>query len=135
MKIIFGYQRKALRAILRLHYRADVRKSFKDLNILTLPGQYIYECLVHVHVHRDKFPSASHAYGTRGVNSVAIKPCRLDVARNCSNWWGPKFYNTLPENIRALDKNLFKKKCKKMLTEMAPYVFDDFLNEIAKIRT
>uniref|UniRef100_A0A0A9YGB1 Putative RNA-directed DNA polymerase from transposon BS n=1 Tax=Lygus hesperus TaxID=30085 RepID=A0A0A9YGB1_LYGHE len=124
--LIFSCQRRAVRAIAGIGYRADCKSSFIDLNILTIPAIYILECIMYVHSHLSDFRLISHSYQTRSANNLVVPFMRLCVSRNCMNWWGPKFFNVIPENIRDLSSKAFKNKMSIFLRKVAPYCFDDY---------
>lgn len=130
-KLIFGCQRRAIRAVTHLHYRADCRSKFRELKILTLPAQYILNCLVYVYKHRSEFPTPTHNYATRSANLLALPSCRLDVARNSVGWWGLKLFNALPVEIHNLDKlKSFQRSCRERLLNLAPYSMDEYFEGI-----
>ncbi|BES89772.1 Hypothetical protein NTJ_02579 [Nesidiocoris tenuis] len=78
--LIFGCQRRAVRAVLRRGYRSDVNADLAKIGVLTLPGQYILDCLVYIHANLDSSPQVSHAYCTRNAVSLVVPNCRLNVA-------------------------------------------------------
>ena len=45
---IFGIQRRVVRVLSGLGYQDDCRISFSELNIMTVPSLYIYECLKYI---------------------------------------------------------------------------------------
>ena len=128
--LIFSCQRRAVRAISGLGYRENCKDYFIKLKILTIPAIFILECVVFIHYHRDDFKVANHQYPTRTVNNLVVPFSRLNVTRNVSNWWGIKFFNALPENVRNLNRTVFKRSISRFLCKLAPYTFDEFFNAI-----
>ena len=58
-----------------------------------------------------------HSYNTRSStsNNFYTKPSRLSVLANSFSWIGVKVWNALPQALRKLSKNAFKRKLKQML--------------------
>lgn len=128
---IFGLQRRAIRILDSLSYRADCRNSFVKLGILTLPSLYILLCLLHVKVNMDKYPlrSGVHEVDTRHRDDIDVDFHRLSRTKCGINYWGPHFYNKLPMQIRELDSQKFKTCVKKYLSGKCYYSFKDFLKD------
>lgn len=121
---VFGLQRRAVRIVANLCYRSDCRQSFKELSILTFPCQYILDCLMHT---KDKVSECTtnasyHTYDTRHKNDLTINYLRLSRDRTGSHYYGIKFYNVLPEEIKNLGFKNFKSFMKSFLVNN-PFFF------------
>ena len=125
---IFSLQRRAVRIIAGLGYRDDVRQSFIDLRILTLPCRYIYECLLYCHGNQERYicNGSNHSYPTRQWNSIRPTFLRLEKSRISVNYYAPLFNNKLPNEYKLLAENLFKVKMKDFLTRGAFYSIAEF---------
>jgi len=57
-----------------------------------------------------------HSYNTRKSNAFHIFPCRTNLRRFAIRFQGPKFFNSLPDNIKnAVSISHFKTKLKPFL--------------------
>lgn len=126
---IFGLQRKAIRIINSLHFRADVRIHFRNINVMTLPCVYIYKCLLWIHERQHCFELHSdvHDYNTRQASLIAPDFVRLTRSRYSRNFFAPRFYNKLPHQLRNLSHGNFKSKIKNILTQATFYSIDEYL--------
>lgn len=127
---IFSIQRHVIRSMCFMGFREDVREKFKDLKILTLPSIYIYECLLFVKMNLNKYSlvSDTHPHNTRNNGHLKINYVRLNHSRGAKNYYGPLFFNKLPNTIINLSLKQFKNNIKKILIDRAFYSFDEFLN-------
>ena len=127
---IFGLQRRAVRTVAGLQFRADCRHAFKNLRILTVPSLYILECLLHIkrninlyQTHEDK-----HNYNTRNRNNLLPNYCRLKRCQSGTSYWGIKFFNVLPEELKLLPLVQFGNKIKNKLIDTALYSFNEYFS-------
>lgn len=126
---VFGLQRKVVRVIANISYRADVKQKFIDYKLLTLPSLYIYVCLKYVKLNIGSYLTHSQVHGhyTRSNDSINLSQFRLNSSRYGKNFFGPKFFNVLPKNIRNLPFKLFCNQIKNLLVSNAFYSTDEFL--------
>ena len=126
---VFGLQRRALRIVEGLSFRADVKPAFKNLKLLTLPSRYIYECLTHVKKNINSYNSRSdiHQYKTRQTHDLNINMLRLRRSQIASLYYGPLFFNKLPKDIRILTERDFSGAVRGLLCEGAFYSVQEFL--------
>ena len=127
---LFSIQRRAIRIVAGLPYRADCRPAFRELNILTFPALFIYECLLYIkqNIHIfDKFGDF-HAYNTRTRDKLCLKSIRLTRTQTAHRYFGIKFYNCLPADIKNLNLVKFKKVVKQLLINGVYYDYDEYLN-------
>lgn len=127
---IFSLQRHAVRAMCGLSFRTGVKEMFVMLGILTVPSVYILECLIFMKVRMEDYQlvSDTHQYPTRRSADIKVSYLRLTHSRCAHNYYGPKFYNKLPETIRKMSFRSFVNTVKAILLKQAVYSFDEFLS-------
>lgn len=127
---IFGLQRKAVRIVAGLGFRDDCRRTFVSLSVLTLPSQYILDSLMHIkkNLANYRVHGEVHSHKTRAANNLVPAYCRLKRCQTGSRYWGIRFFNCLPDNIRVLPEVQFGTTIKQFLLHRAFYSFDEFLN-------
>ena len=123
-------QRKAVRILLSLNYREDVKNYFISLGFLAVSSLYIYHCLLHVKKNIHKYVNIFniHTYNTRNNNNLFIEHLRLEKSRHATDYYGPYFFNKLPLQIRILPLNQFKNKIKIFFISKAFYSLNEFHN-------
>lgn len=128
-KRVFASQRRAVRVLADLDYRADVRVAFTELNIMTLPSRYIFECLIYARNNLDEYKTSSdiHSHDTRTRENLRMEYQRLHKSANSTLHYSPLFYNKLPPAVKSLEINKFKSAIKTYLTKYAFYTFSEFL--------
>lgn len=128
MKRVFALQRKVVRVITGLEYRADVRGKFIELRLCTLPSLYIYLCLRYVRRNIDSYNvnSEFHDYVTRSAPLIRGSYLRLSSSRKGTNYFAPKFFNLLPSYLKELPLGKFCAVIKKILIGNAFYSFEEY---------
>jgi hypothetical protein len=129
---IFVLQKRAVRNIYKLGSRVSLKDKFKEINILTVASQYIYENIMYVRKNIDmyKLNSDIHNYNTRNKNKLAIPRLRLNRANNMSFMGNSvRFYNKLPSNLTKLSINKFRSTVKRQLLQKAYYTVKEFLED------
>ena len=127
---VFGLQRRAIRVLGSVRYRACCKAVFIREKILTFPSLFIHECLVHAH---KLFNSESttgqdiHSYNTRYKGDLRADRYRLSLSQNGPNHLSIIFFNKLPISIRCLSLKKFKVATKNLLLLHAFYTLDEFL--------
>lgn len=134
---VFAMQRRAVRVVGGVGYRADVRETFIQLKILTIPSLYIYHCLCYMHKNLDNYSSHNsvHEHNTRRAYDLRVPYSRLQHSRNAINYYGPIFYNKLNRNLRNLGFNKFKESIKQFLVKCAFYSVQEYLELDADVVT
>ena len=129
-KRIFALQRRAVRLISGLNYRADCRDQFVKLKILTFPSIYIYESLIFARTNVDalSMTRVDHGYSTRRRDDFRLPQLRLSKSQRTVNFLSIKYFNKLPEWIRVLSVGEFKKKVKSILLSNPFYDYAEFMN-------
>lgn len=127
---IFAQQRKAIRVVAGLKYQDDCREAFINLGALTLPCIYIYECVKYVKKNEGNFAQNCqfHDHCTRRGKELRPQPLRLTRSQTGTNYFGIKFFNKLPTNVRESDEKSCLRKTKDLLVTKAFYTFEEFLN-------
>lgn len=104
--------------------------TIQQLQILSLPSQYIFSLLVFVIKNRGLFESNSeiHDLNTRSNHNLHLPSTNLTSVQEGVLYSGSKIYNHLPSNITVLsnDTKLFKSTLKSYLTEHTFYSLDEF---------
>ena len=123
---IFKLQRKAIRIISNVNYREDVRQYYVEHGILTVPSLYVYQCLVNVKTRIESYTKNRdhHCYNTRQGDDICLDFRRINKSRNSINYYGPQFYNCLPDNIASLPMPQFLIKIKTLLLKSPLYDTD-----------
>lgn len=131
IEAIFVLQKRAIRAIYSLRPRDTLRELFKQINILTVASQYIYENIVYVYKNLDKFEKKSntHNFNTRNKNKLAVPKLRLNKVGNSFVGKCIKIYNKVPFTLTELPLHKFKTEIKKGLMKKGFYKIDDYFND------
>lgn len=127
---VFGAQRRCVRVMANLGYRACCKTTFKELKILTIPCIYIFHCLVYIksNISQYKTVNSVHNHDTRSGSRLRLNYTRTARARDSINYFGIKFYNVLPDYVGLLNIKDFKLKVKNYLTIKAFYSVTEYLN-------
>jgi hypothetical protein len=97
------------------------RTLFKELQILTLPSEYIYSLLTFVVKNNSlfKFNSEIHNLNTRYNNNLHVPLTNLTIVQKGVLYSGGRLFNSLPSQIKSLsgDLRLFKRMLKSFLLD------------------
>lgn len=128
---IFILQKRAVRAIYKLGRRESLRERFKEINIMTVPCQIIYENIMFVRKNLHLFGKVSdrHKYQTRHRNKLSQTPFRLAKVRKSFMGFCIKCYNKIPEKILELSDTKFKLCIKKTLCKQAYYKLNEYIED------
>lgn len=128
-KTVFGWQRKALRAITNVSYSKSCFPIFKDLKIMTLPNIYVYCCLVNVKetINDLKIRQDFHNYNTRKKYLLNLLQVRLEKTKSSHIYKEIELFNKLPENAWLVPLQKFKLVLDRWLKENVFYSISDFL--------
>ena len=129
---IFKIQNRIIRIITNKSKHDSCWQLFKQLQILTLPSQYIFSLLVFVAKHRDLFLSNSdiHNINTRYNDNLHLPTTNLTLVQKGVLYSGSKIYNNLPPHIEGL--KYFKSKLKGFLIEHTLYSLEEFYQVTSK---
>ena len=110
----FKIQKRIIRIITNKSKGDSCRHLYKQLQILTLPSQYIFSLLVFVAKNRDLFLSNSeiHDINTRNNYNLHLPTTNLTSVQKGVLYSGSKIYKHLPFHIKTLSNDLkhFKSK-------------------------
>ena len=119
--------KKAIRIITSSHYIAHTVPLFSMTPLLKLDDLYKYQLGIFMHkVTHCQLPQHMssmflrtdniHSHQLRNQNAYYIQQIRTNTRKSTINVSGPKFWNTLPANLRQLASiHQFKKKFKALL--------------------
>lgn len=128
---IFVLQKRAIRSIYKLRGRDSLRELFKEISILTLPSQYIFDNIMYARKNASLYLRNSdlHGFNTRNKNKIVQPQSRLSKIRNSFIGNCIQFYNKIPEDIVNLPDRQFKNKIKNTLYTKGYYKVDDYVND------
>lgn len=131
IQTIFVLQKRAVRSIYKLSPRCSLREKFKEINILTVPSQYIYENLLYAHKNINLFKKYSdiHNINTRNKHKFVVPATRLKKIGGTFRCQCIRFYNKLPNPIQELSLNKFKSFIKRKLCLKAYYNVNHYLED------
>ena len=116
--------------VLKEAVQDSCRDLFQQLQILTLPPQYIYSLLVFFVKNRDLFLLNLQIYNlnTRYKHDLHLPSTNLTLVQRGVLYSGSKFYNCLPLHIKNLSGDLrsFKRKLKNFLADRTFYSLDEY---------
>ena len=126
---VFRLQRRILRILGGLDYRADCRSTFVRMGIMTLPSLFILESLKYVIANESALVTHGdvHQYNTRSSGDVLLPGLRLERSRYGPNYYGIKLYNAIDISVRRLPPVRFLNKIKTHLKENAFYSIEEFI--------
>ena len=122
-------QKKPIRIITSSHYIAHTDPLFSTTKLFKLDDLYKYQLGIFMHkVTRCQLPQnmssmllrtdsiGLHSHQLRNQNAYYCQQIRTNTRKSTINFYGPKFWNTLPANLRQLVSiHQFKKKFKSLL--------------------
>jgi hypothetical protein len=127
---IFKIQKRKIRIISNSGKYDSCRKLFKQLQILTLPSQYMFSLLVFVAKNRHLLLCNSdiHEKNTRHNCNLHLPTTNLTLVQKGVLYSGSKVYNHLPTHIKTLSSDLkrFKSKLKSFFIEQTFYSTEEF---------
>lgn len=126
---VFRMQKRAVRVLAGLSYRDHCSESFIRLRIPTFPCIFILENLLHVKDNLYMYTRHDHIheYDTRNKSKLVPNYTRLKRCQNGPGHMAIRLYNKLPDNIKNLPRNNFKKNIYGLLTQHAFYSVNEFL--------
>lgn len=124
---VFIEQKRAIRIILGLKNRESCRSHFKNLNLLTLTGLYIYETILFLKSHPTIFKSfKSKSNRTLNYN---VPTHKLNVTEKGCFYSAILFFNKLPQELKKINNyNTFKANLYNYICNIEPYSCNEFFN-------
>jgi len=128
---IFVLQKRAIRSIYNMKSRDSLRERFKELNILTVASQYIYENLMYARKNICNFPKKCdiHNINTRNKYKRIVPNFRLQKVSGSFMGNCIRFFNKLPEGIEKLPIRKYKSFIKINLMKKAYYTINDYVSD------
>jgi hypothetical protein len=118
-KKIFTLQKRIIRIMVGTHPRTSCKRLFKELDILTVPSQYIYSLMIFSIGNQEKFQTNSsvHNINTRNKHHLHRPVANLSCFQKGASYSGIRIFNSLPRSITNLknEKTQFKVALKKFL--------------------
>lgn len=129
---VFRMQKTAVRILLRKKSTDSCRPLFKKLQIVTLPGLYILQCITFIKTNILEYVTINsrHNYDTRHGNNLLRPQHRLTLTQRSYINVAIELFNSIPESYKNLPLSVFKKKTKRMLLEICPYNIEEFLTNV-----
>ena len=117
---LFLLQKRAVRIIKNTTFLAHTDPIFSDLQILKLEDIHKFLASQYIFKHRNSFRQTSeiHSYNTRQLNDLAPDFQRLTISQNSIFYFGPLFWNSLPNSITECnDFIMFKRLVRSFLID------------------
>ncbi len=126
---IFIYQKRAIRSIARVPRLTPCREIFKKLNILTVPSIYIFESVYYAK-SQNLINSHNHQHLTRNRHINSSVSHRLKLTETSPEYYGQKFYHTLPEELKSINNlQRFKNSLQKYLVDKCYYELPNLVSK------
>lgn len=125
----FRVQKKCIRTICNAHWMDSCRPLFKKYKILPLPSLYIRDICLLVHRYPEYFKKVSE-YSTRTTrypNKLLVPNCALQIYKKNVYFMAIKIYNKLPDSLKQLPYNQFKKILTSWILDKCFYCISDYL--------
>lgn len=125
----FIAQKQCIRAISDVPPLASCRPLFVELNLLTLPGIYIFEVSTFVKRNINLFTQKKNVcnFNTRYPDRLVLPNSKTYICNRNAYAMCVKVYNNLPNDLRILAINKFRNALFKWLTEKCFYTVNDYL--------
>lgn len=120
-------QKKKKRTMANLKQHETCRKAFIELEILTVVGLYIAQCIIHLDKTTTTKGLNIHRYETRNADKFVLPQHRLTKFESKPTYKGIKFYNLLPEDIRNAHPKEMKKRLITWLKKNPFYSIEEYI--------
>ena len=106
----------------------SVKEHFKNLEILTVYGLYVFECIIYIKNQKVQLTlNNTHPYNTRGKNDILLPRHNLELFKKKTSYAGTKYLRELPKSIADIqDKIKFKQALREYLISNPLYSFEEF---------
>jgi Reverse transcriptase (RNA-dependent DNA polymerase) len=131
IETVFILQKRAIRAIYCLTARTSLKDLFKEIKILTVASQYIFNCILFIRQNENSYQKHSeiHSINTRNKNKIVFPTFRLQKVCNSFLGQGVLCYNKIPSSILELPYHKFRTHIKTRLMSKGYYSIKDYLND------
>ena len=123
-------QRRVIRILSNKTKNDSCQLLFKQLQILTVPSQYIYSLLGFVVKNKNLFTANSeiHKVYTRTMNNLHLPLVNLSMTQKGVLYSGSRLFIILPIQLKCLsdDLKLFRRELRSFLLEHTLYSLDEF---------
>lgn len=129
---VFILQKKVIRLMAKVPNRSSCRNCFKNLKVLTMYSQFIFQLAVMVKQNLKTFMESqvSHNYITRYKNVIKPVTHNLRMYEKSPQYMGPKVFNKLPPDFHSINNiEHFKKELKKWLLDRPYYTLSEFFDD------
>lgn len=126
-ELVFLRQKSMLRTLLGLNYRESCRGHFKQNNLLTVYGLFIYKVLIFMYLHPHYFEVHRNVNLTRRKETFFYPHHSLAITEKSPLYLGMKLYNCLPSKFRMMrNVKIFKKTLHELVIECEPYSLSEY---------
>lgn len=124
---VFVTQKRCIRAICDVPPETSCKPLFKQLRLLTVPSLYIYETAIFVRTHMYLFEKKKDKinFMSRYPDKIWMPLCRTKLRSTNSYIMCIKIYNSIPEALKKLNLNIFKRQLHEWLTNKCFYSVKD----------
>jgi hypothetical protein len=131
IETVFILQKRAIRAIYCLTARTSLKDLFKEIKILTVASQYIYNCILYTRQNINSYRkhSDNHSINTRNKDKLVLPTFRLHKVSNSFLGQGVICFNKIPDSILELPYHKFKTHIKSVLMSKGYYSIKDYLDD------
>ena len=98
------------------------------MNILSLPSIYVLQCLLYIKSNflNLNFNNQIHEHYTRNTDAIRNDFCKFSTTQKNIFYMAIKLFNALPQLIKTLELNQFKKLIKRNLLLHSIYTIDEY---------
>lgn len=124
-------QKRIVRLIFGLNYRASCRPVFKEKKILTIASIYIYKSVLLIRKNLNTMTTVSqtHYHNTRQGEMLHLQHFNNYFYKESPSFAGTTFYNSLPDRIKKINNfNNFKMHLKQFLTDNVFYTIAEYFS-------
>lgn len=132
-ELVFRMQKRCLRCMCGLKTTDSCIPYFKQLKILPLPALYILETALFVKINPHLFKKLCSVKKTpmraQYINELCLVKCKTALMNKSFFGVAPQIYNKIPDEIKCMPLQKFKKTLNGLLLEKCYYTLDEFLND------
>lgn len=126
---VFRLQKRCIRNMFQLHYQESCKIHFIQRGILTLPGIYIYECVLFVKRNMDLFTNVAHSHDTRNRQDLSCGRYNFSYLQKNVEFMTNKIFNKVPIELRSLPTAGLKVSLHRILVKKAYYDLEEFFSD------
>ena len=122
-------QKRIIRSMFRLSFRASCRETFALHKILTVINLYLLQCSCYVFKHQNNFTRCGdiNRYRTRNTNDLYVPGARLTQVQEGPEILSIKIFLHLPTRLKEITVlHIFKSRLRDILAENPFYSVDEF---------